>query len=74
MDETCSIDVQVVKGAKNILLGGEGIFNTVITGPGKVTVHTMPIARLADSIIPFLPTNTNNNGDAASSIIGMFNK
>lgn len=73
MDETCSIDVQVVKGAKNILLGGEGIFNTVITGPGKVTVHTMPIARLADSIIPFLPTN-NSNGDTASSIIGMFNK
>ena len=74
MDETCSIDVQVVKGAKNILLGGEGIFNTVITGPGKVTVHTMPIARLADSIIPYIPTKTNSNGDTASSIIGMFNK
>ena len=78
MDETCSIDVQVIKGAKNIFLGGEGIFNTVITGPGKVIVQTMPLVRLANSIIPYLPLNNNSTGndavDAASSIFKMFNK
>lgn len=85
MSETCTIDVQMVKGVKNILLGGEGIFNTVITGPGRVVTQTMPLARLADSMVPFLPiptnngnTNTNSNAgnvaNAAGSIINMFTK
>ena len=79
MDETCQIDVQTVKGVKNIFLGGEGIFNTVITGPGKVIVQTMPLARLANSLIPYLPTSSNSSSsgndavDAASSIFKMFN-
>ena len=29
MDETCQIDIQTVKGVKNIFLGGEGLFNTL---------------------------------------------
>ncbi len=81
MSETCSIDVQTVKGLKNIILGGEGIFNTVITGPGKVIVQTMPLPKLANSIYPFLPqtvqtsTSSGNDAiDAASSIIKLFNK
>lgn len=80
MSETCSIDVQTVKGLKNIILGGEGIFNTVITGPGKVVVQTMPLPRLANSIIPYLPTPSSSNSsgndaiDAASSIMKLFNK
>ena len=40
MDETCSIDVQTVKGIKNIFLGGEGLFLTKLTGPGKVILQT----------------------------------
>lgn len=80
MDETCKIDVQTVKGLKNIILGGEGIFNTVITGPGKVIVQTMPLAKLANSIYPFLPipSSSNSSGndavDAATSIFKMLNK
>ena len=80
MDETCQIDVQTVKGLKNIILGGEGIFNTVITGPGKVIVQTMPLAKLANSIYPFLPipVSSNSSGndavDAAKSIFKMLNK
>ena len=79
MDETCSIDVQTVKGLKNIFLGGEGIFNTVITGPGKVSIQTMPLPKLANSIVPFLPvSNSSSSGndavDAGVSIFKMFNK
>ncbi len=81
IDETCSMDVQTVKGLKNIILGGEGIFNTVITGPGKVVVQTMPLPKLANSLVPFLPqqvSTTNSSGndaiDAATSIFKMFNK
>ncbi len=61
MDETCTMDIQMVKGAKNMLFGGEGVFNTVVTGPGKVILQTLPVSGLASSLIPFLPKPTNNN-------------
>ena len=54
MDGTCSIDIQTVKGVKNMFLGGEGLFNTVITGPGRVTLQTMPIYQVAGAISPFI--------------------
>ena len=47
MDATCSMDVQTVKGVKNVLFGGEGLFNTVITGPGHVVMQTMPLSNFA---------------------------
>ena len=55
-DATCSIDIQSVKGVKNVLFGGEGLFNTVITGPGKVVLQTMPISSVAASLSPFFPS------------------
>lgn len=81
MDDTCQIDVQTVKGLKNIFLGGEGLFHTVITGPGKVTAQTMPLPKLATCIIPYLPQSNNNNAnsgnaavDAGVSLFKMLNK
>ena len=44
------------KGVKNKLLGGEGFFNTVVTGPGKVVLQSMPISAVAAGLIPFLPS------------------
>ena len=55
MDETCTMDVQMVRGAKNIFLGGEGLFDTVITGPGRVYLQTMSAEKMAALIIPFIP-------------------
>ena len=55
-DATCTIDVQTVKGVKNVLFGGEGLFNTVITGPGRVVLQTMPISNFAGSIAAMLPS------------------
>ena len=72
MDETCSIDIQTVKGIKNIFLGGEGIFNTVITGPGRVVLQTMPLARLAGEIIPFLPNKSSSNSSSSSGAETLF--
>ena len=51
-----SIDIQQVKGLKNKLLGGEGFFNTVLTGPGKIWLQTMPISGVAGAIAPFIAT------------------
>lgn len=56
MSATCQMDVRTVKGAKNILFGGEGLFNTVITGPGEVAIQTMPIMKLAQRIQPYIVT------------------
>ena len=56
MDATCSMDIQVVPGVKNMFFGGEGVFNTVVTGPGKVYLQTMPISAVAGVIRPFIPT------------------
>ena len=58
MDASCSIDIQMVKGVKNVLFGGEGLFNTVVTGPGKVVLQTMPISGVADALTPFLNTGS----------------
>lgn len=56
MEETVDFDVERVKGVKNMILGGEGLFFTKLTGPGKVWIQTMPVSKLADAIIPYLPT------------------
>ena len=55
-DETVKIDVQTVKGAKNVLFGGEGLFNTVVTGPGKVTLQTMPLSSFAGMVAASIPS------------------
>lgn len=52
----CSIDVKAVKGFKNIMFGGEGLFNTVITGPGKVYLQSMPVPGVAGAIRPYIAT------------------
>ena len=60
MEATCGMEVQMVQGAKNIFFGGEGLFNTVITGPGRVWLQTMPIVNIAKAIIPYIPTKSDN--------------
>ena len=55
-EQTVSIDIQQVKGLKNKMLGGEGFFNTVLTGPGKIWLQTMPISNVAGAIQPFIVT------------------
>ena len=59
MDATVKMDVQTVKGVKNALMGGEGFFNTVVTGPGRVLLQTMPMTNFASILAQFLPTNKN---------------
>jgi len=53
-----NMEIRQVPGMKNKLLGGEGLFNTVLTGPGKVWLQTMPISSVAASIRPYIPTGS----------------
>ena len=57
MDATCSMDIVTVKGAKNILFGGEGLFNTVITGPGRVILQTISFTNLMSLIAASMPSS-----------------
>lgn len=52
MQASCSIDIETVKGLGNKLLGGEGFFNTRITGPGRVWLQTMPCSKLFEAFTP----------------------
>ncbi len=56
MSASCSMDVVTVKGVKNVLFGGEGLFNTVVTGPGEVVLQTLPVPKLAGAIQPYMIT------------------
>ncbi len=53
---TVTMEIQQVPGVKNMLFGGEGIFNTLLTGPGVVWLQSMPISSVAASIRPYIPT------------------
>lgn len=53
-ETSVNYSVTTVKGFKNILFGGEGLFLTTLTGPGKVWLQTMPIVSLAGRIAPFV--------------------
>lgn len=56
MDATCSMEIQTVPGVKNMVFGGEGLFNTVVTGPGRIYLQTMPISAVAGVLRPFMPS------------------
>ena len=51
MEASCSMDVKTTGGVKNALFGGEGIFNTVVTGPGKIYIQSMPISNMANNFV-----------------------
>ena len=55
MDETVNFDIERIKGAKNMVFGGEGLFLATLRGPGRIWVQTMPIPKLAQALIPYIP-------------------
>lgn len=59
MDDTCKMDIERIAGVKNALFGGEGLFNTVVTGPGKIVIQTMPISKAAGVIAGYIPQQSN---------------
>ncbi|MBQ8129923.1 MAG: TIGR00266 family protein [Clostridia bacterium] len=58
MDATVQMEVQQVHGVKNVVMGGEGLFNTLLTGPGRVVLQTMPISNLAAIIARLIPSGS----------------
>lgn len=54
-EPTVRMDIEQVHGLKNKLLGGEGFFNTRLTGPGRVWLQTMPISTVASVVAGYIP-------------------
>lgn len=57
MDATCTMEITTVPGFKNVLFGGEGLFHTVVKGPGRVILQTLPILKVAEALRPYFPTS-----------------
>jgi uncharacterized protein (AIM24 family) len=53
------MDIERISGVKNVLFGGEGLFNTVVTGPGRIVIQTMPLAKTAGVIAGYIPQSSN---------------
>lgn len=54
-----NLEVVQVKGVKNVLLGGEGLFNTVVTGPCKLMLQTMPVSQTAMMLYNLMPHSSS---------------
>ncbi len=52
-------DIARVKGMKNILFGGEGLFLATLRGPGKIWLQSLPLANLASKLLQYMPTKSN---------------
>ena len=70
MSETCTMDIEHIIGAKNIFLGGEGLFHTKVSGPGKVYIQSMPIWQIAQELIPYMQTATNSSDGGINIKLG----
>lgn len=68
MSDTCAMEIETVKGAKNIFFGGEGLFHTRITGPGKVYIQSMPVISTAQALTPYLQLHTDDNNGGGINI------
>lgn len=68
MSESCTMDVEMISGAKNIFLGGEGLFHTRITGPGKVYIQSMPVINTAERLAPYIQINTDSDNSGGIKI------
>ena len=56
-EPTINVDIQMVRGFRNVLFGGEGLFLATLTGPGRIWLQSMPILNLAEEIARHLPSN-----------------
>lgn len=54
---TVELDAVLTKKLSSGMFGGEGLFLTVLEGPGKVWLQTMTASELANKIIPYIPTS-----------------
>ena len=69
-DKTCDYSVEIVKGAKNLIFGNEGLFFIKLTGPGKVIIQTQNFYEFASKILSQGPSSViHSDGDTGKTDI-----
>ncbi len=68
-DASVDYSVERIKGVRNIIWGGEGLFLATCTGPGRVWVQSLPVSELAGKLSEYMPRNSGS-GVAAGAVIG----
>ena len=59
-ESSVSFDIEMIKGLKNMLFGGEGIFLAKMTGPGRIWLHTLSASKMAHRVVEYIPSNSNS--------------
>lgn len=66
-ESTVQYDVESVAGVKNIFFGGQGLFLTTLTGPGKVFLQTLTAHDMAQKLVPYMPSSSGSVNVSSSS-------
>lgn len=67
-EPTVSTDISMVRGFRNMIFGGEGLFLATLTGPGKIWLQSMPVMNLAEEIARYLPSEKAVDAGAGAGI------
>ena len=67
-EPSVSTDIQMVRGFRNVLFGGEGLFLATLTGPGRIWLQSMPIMNLAEEVIRHMPSNQVASGGVGGAV------
>lgn len=67
-ETTVSTDIQLVRGFRNMIFGGEGLFLATLTGPGKIWLQSMPVMNLAEEIARYLPSEKAVDAGAGAGL------
>lgn len=70
MQASVDYDIEMVKGIKTMVFGGEGLFYVRLTGPGRVILQTLPFSRLAERVVAHAPALRGGRGGGASGLLG----
>jgi len=69
---TIDFDIEFIRGIKNFMFGGEGLFFAVLTGPGKVWIQSLPISRLAGRIVEYGTFHRKEEGSVLGGLGNLF--
>jgi len=69
-EDSVGFDITLVRGVRNLIFGGDGLFLARLTGPGKVWLQTLTMPNLAHSLAPYLMNESSGGANAAAAVVG----
>lgn len=64
-------DIEFIRGIRNTIFGGEGVFFATLRGPGTVAIQSLPFSRLADRIVASAPSQGGKRKGEGSILGGI---